>query len=205
MASSGLDRIVVSTDDEAIAGAAASAGAEVPFLRPPELSSDTATSIAVVTHSLDFLAGQGYSPDSLMLLQPTSPFRAPEDICNAIALLEASRRHDAVMSVAPPAQSPFWAKTMEPDGTLRTLLEDSTSRRQELPTVYVPNGAIYLVRISAFRETDSLYPEGRTLGYPMPEERSLDIDTPYDLEIARALVASRLDRDKAQSSQFAQG
>ena len=109
LASRCLARVILSTDDEAIAAVGRSAGIEVPFLRPGELATDQAPTLPVIQHAVRYLEGQGDSFDAICLLQPTNPFRRPEDIDACIDLLEA-RKADAVVSVLPvPAEfNPHW-------------------------------------------------------------------------------------------------
>lgn len=173
-----VSRVAVSTDDDEIMEAARAWGADVPFQRPPALASDTAASIDVVLHALEQLPGYDY----VVLLQPTSPLRTAADIDAALRLAEASGA-PACVSVCEAAQSPYWMYRLDGDGRLASLLESpvTASRRQDLPPVYVLNGAIYVARVDWLRETRSFLGTG-CIAYPMPVERSLDIDTPEDFE-----------------------
>lgn len=183
-----LDRVVVSTDDEEIASVAREWEAEVPFLRPPELASDTAGSLEVVEHALGALVT---NPDSIMLLQPTSPLRCAADIAASIDLLESSGA-DAVVSVALATHPPQWLRTMRPDGILEPWITGTPEpqRRQDGLPLYELNGAIYLVRTESLLRDRTFTPE-RTIGYPMPQERSIDVDTPWDLFVADLVLRER--------------
>ena len=191
-----VGRVLASTDDPEIARIAAKWGAEVPFLRPAELAEDTTPSILVAEHALGWLAEhEGALPEYLLLLQPTSPFRTGEDI-EAAATLARRTHADAVVSVTPVDQHPFFMKTLLPDGTMREFMTTDTiyTRRQDLPPVYMLNGAIYLNRATALLRDHNFQPAG-TFAYIMPPERSLDLDTPQDWQVAegvmRAMPADR--------------
>jgi len=185
VASRTLDRVIVSSDDREIIDAAVAAGAEAPFVRPAELARDDTPGAAPVVHVLDAI-GERY--DYVVLLQPTSPFRTSEDIDAAVELCAGSGA-PSVVSVAPANSSPHWMYSVDHDGTMTPVIpaEKVVGRRQELPSVFELNGAVYVARVDWLREHGSFIgPE--TLAYVMPEERSLDIDTPLDLVVARALL-----------------
>jgi CMP-N,N'-diacetyllegionaminic acid synthase len=181
--SAAFSRVVVSTDDTEIAAVANAWGAEVPFLRPGRLATDSAGSLEVVEHALSEIGGDF---DAVMLLQPTSPLRSYGDITEAVAVLR-SRDADAVVSVTAAAHPPEWFCHIAGDGTL--LPNDSlkeSSQRQSAGALYQLNGAIYLIRAQALRAERTFIPP-KTLAYVMPQDRSLDIDTEFDLQVA-ALV-----------------
>jgi CMP-N-acetylneuraminic acid synthetase len=186
-------RIVVSTDSEEIAAVARVCGAEVPFLRPAELARDEVPSLDSVLHALQWLEShEQYRPDYLVLLQPTSPLREAGDIDAAIELALA-RKADAVVSVSPVPCHPYWTKTIGQDGRLEDFMRLPTpvSRRQELPGVFGLNGAIYLIRPEVLVARRTWYPEP-TYAYLMPPERSLDVDTPWDLRLADLIIRERM-------------
>ncbi len=179
-----VTRTVVSTDSAEIANEAALYGAEVPFLRPENLATDTANSVDVALHCLQiFQDTEGFFPEWLLLLQPTSPLRISKDIEAAFELIQ-DRDCQAVVSVSEPSQHPMLAKTLGSQGYIESLFSHKASRRQELPTAYQPNGAIYWIKVEALVRERTFYPE-RTLAYVMPMERSIDIDSSWDLELAR--------------------
>lgn len=180
-----VDRLVLSSDDERIAACAREAGCEVPFIRPADLATDTTAMIDVVLHALDQLPGYDY----VVLLQPTSPLRIAADIDAACLTLE-SRRTPACVSVSLVDQSPYWMCQIAADGRVIPLFgsEMRGARRQDLPAVYAPNGAVYVADIAWLRRTRTFITD-ETVAYLMPPERSLDIDTAADLEIfKRTLV-----------------
>jgi len=186
-----VDRIVVSTDSDEIAEVALAAGAEVPFRRPAELSGDAAPSIDGILHAVSWFEIAGYAPDAVVLLQPTSPFRTSTDIDDAVALM-IDRGADSVVSVSPAIDHPLWTKTVRADGTLEEYVKGDTipSRRQDLPPAYVLNGAIYLSSTVELIRTRSLC-RPSSLAYVMPIERSIDIDTPWDLHIADLIMSNQ--------------
>jgi CMP-N,N'-diacetyllegionaminic acid synthase len=184
-----VDRTLLSTDDPEIADVGEQYGADVPFLRPTELARDDSRMVDVALHALEWLeTREGYSPDHVLLLQPTSPFRTAEDIDAAIRM--AHEGHPAVVSVCEARRHPCLAKRLDPDGSLHPFFESDfqSRRRQELPPAYDLNGAIYLVRREVLCTELSWCPRGAR-PYVMPPERSIDIDSPWDLQVAN-LIAS---------------
>jgi CMP-N-acetylneuraminic acid synthetase len=191
-ASRWVSRVLVSTDDPAIAEVAGEAGAEVPFLRPPALARDDSSHISVVLHTLDWLRDQEQiTPDYLLLLQPTAPFRTGEDLDGAITL-GRERNADAVVSVCEARTHPWLVKSVHPDGTIEDFIPRTLAyeRRQDFPPAYMLNGALYLNRPASLRATGTFRPPG-TLAYIMPVERSVDLDTLVDWELAELLLAKR--------------
>ena len=190
--STAIDRVVVSTDYEDIAKAAKEAGAEVPFMRPVELAGDDSSHISVVVHAIKWLAdNEGYRPDYVMLLQPTSPFRTSKDIDEAAKLAE-ERRGDGVLSVVEAPSHPYLVKRIAEDGTLIDFTEkpEGYLRRQSMEPAYAINGAIYLTRTELILKEKKLA-TGRFYPYLMDEEGSIDIDTPWDFHIAELLIADK--------------
>jgi CMP-N,N'-diacetyllegionaminic acid synthase len=196
-----LDRVIVSTNDSEIRDVAIQYGAEVPFLRPEELASDTATSIAVATHALDWLAEHGQAePDFLLQLQPTSPLRTQTDIETAVRI-QREENAPAVVSVRPAGHPPQWLRRIGPGGELREWQSGiELSRRQDSKPVYELNGAIYLIKTVVFRAERTFFP-GNTLAQVMPPERSLDIDTLWDLHLAELILKDRFASGVTQCEQ----
>lgn len=180
-----VGRVVVSTDDTAIAGTSLAHGAEVPFLRPADLAGDKTDMVDVALHFLDWLeADQGELPHWLVLLQPTSPLRLAADIDGALRQA-AIQGADAVISVFPARPHPVWAKSLDDRGRLMAWLPETPAAacRQDLPLLYYPNGAIYGIRPAALRAHHTFSPPD-CVAWIMPESRSLDIDTPWDFHLA---------------------
>jgi len=175
-------RIIVSTDSEEISAIARKWGAEVPFIRSGELSSDTASSEDVVLNVLDWLREKNENiPECFLLLQPTSPFRTPRDIEAAVSLFQ-EKNAEAVISVC---EDPFpmtWLVQVEPDGSIIPTAGGYKSRR-----TYRKNGAIYVVSTIHFINEMSFAPR-KSFAYVMPSDRSLDIDTKWDFHLAELIV-----------------
>ena len=190
-----LDRLIVSTDAQAIAEVAVNAGAEVPFLRPANIAGDTATSIEVVLHSLQFLAeNDGYRPDYVMLLQPTSPLRTAADIMGAFGIIQ-EKNVESVVSVTKADSHPDTFFKIGKNKRLAALSKNGNSvkpsRRQDYEPVFVPNGAIYLVKTDVLEDGRDWY-NSDVYGYIMSPEHSIDIDTNWDLSILRLIVENKL-------------
>lgn len=190
-----LDRVIVSTDDQEIASVAQNYGAEAPFLRPKELALDNTPGIAPILHAVQWLAKkQNYIPDYIMVLQPTSPLRTIEDIDAAIQLA-IKYQSDSVISVCPVNYHPYWMKQLTSDRYLTDFLKlhQSYNHRQDLPNIYAINGAIYLVRRDILLQ-NTLF-TNCTLPYIMPTERSLDIDTSWELYLANLILEDKNKHD----------
>ena len=186
-----IARTIVSTDDNAIADVARKHGAEVPCLRPAALAQDNSPHIDVVLHTLDALKSiDEYVPDALMLLQPTSPFRTSADIDSAVELAR-TKNAPAVVSVVETHDHPFLARRLDGGGRMSPFVPCDLGypRRQDLPPAYALNGAIYLCRVDILRDQRTFEPPG-CIGYVMPPERSLQIDTPWDFELCSLIAAA---------------
>jgi CMP-N-acetylneuraminic acid synthetase len=182
-----IDRLIISSDDEEIIGVAKAAGCDVPFTRPAELATDTASGVDVLCHAIEH-AGAEY--EYVVLLQPTSPLRQTSDIDDAIKMC-AERSLASVVSVVEASKSPFWMFQMEDDGALSPFVENTSTNRQELPKVYALNGAIYVLSIAPFLKNRKILNENM-VGYVMPAERSFDIDSEMDFLICEFIKNSLL-------------
>jgi CMP-N,N'-diacetyllegionaminic acid synthase len=189
----GVSRVLISTDDEEIASVSKQWGAEVPFLRPAELAQDRSSHIAVAQHALHWLdEHEGFQPDYLLLLQPTCPLRTSGDIEAAIALTQKGRVR-SVLSVCEANDHPYDVKRLCEDGRLMDYMSSQLAyeRRQDYPPAYVVNGAIYLNRSDIILREGTFQPPD-AVAYVMPPERSVDVDTPWDLRLVEmALEPSR--------------
>lgn len=195
-----LDRVVLSTDSIDIAHVAQRCGCEVPFMRPDELGQDDSAHMDCVIHALDSLKDQdGYDPDYVLLLQPTSPFRTSKDIDNAINLAETSGC-DSVVGVCEGSVHLSKTSFVTSDQTLMPYAESTEGstyiRRQDLAPTFSENGAIYLQRTHSLRFPPVNAPNAGSLcskfakALIMPKERSLDIDDMFDFHLAEILCAS---------------
>lgn len=190
--SSLLDRVIVSTDDDNIALVSRQFGAEVPFMRPVNLAQDDSPHIDVLIHAIEWIRDeQGYNPEYLMLLQPTSPLRTVDDINNAVGL---ANKHDAdcVIGVSLSPVHPYLIKQVDEKGKLEsyTSIPDGYLPRQVYPTVYYENGAIYLIKTETVLKKGASYLED-AFPYVMPIERSLDIDTPWDFHVGNLILQDK--------------
>lgn len=184
-----VSRVIVSTDSEEYQRIAIAAGANCPQLRDPALAADETSSADVVKEVLDQLGEELRQYRALVLLQPTSPLRTADDVSAAIALhrkLDAS----AVVSVCEAECPPAWVGQIGEDLSMDNFIrpEFKGLRSQDLGEWYRVNGAIYVVNIREFLAEWSFMPQG-TRAYVMPRERSIDIDTPYDLKLAEAMMS----------------
>lgn len=182
----GADRVLLTTDSEEIAADGAAVGAEVPGLRPPELATATSKTADAVSHVLNEARS---TEDIVIVLQPTSPLRKAEDIAGAVRLLQDRPAAEGVASIAfaadaHPAKMRYmtgeWLRPL--DASLATEVP-----RQTLEGVYRLNGAIFGVRRHALDRTGAVIPV-ETLGFLMPNERSINLDTKWDFVLLEALL-----------------
>lgn len=178
--------ICVSTDDEMIKTCVESYGLEVPFLRPVHLAMDNSSTADVLFHALQFYEKLGKSYDILLLLQPTSPFRTGEHIREALNLY--NEKLDMVVSVKE-SHSPSCLCSDNKEGYLKLLLNEKALRRQDLPTYYEYNGAIYIINIKSFKATGNLS-FNKIKKYLMDDVTSVDIDSILDFQFAEFLVTN---------------
>lgn len=185
-AAQNLDRVrcVVSTDSSTIADIARQEGAEVPFIRPAHLATDTANSYDVIAHALDYFAAQGHEFDAVITLQPTSPLRTQQHLKEAIERFD-EQQPESLVSVYESPDVNYTKIYIEeaPNGShgqYGMALSHDRARRQDLPRTYIRNGAIYITAVRYFREAGKIYSQ-RPLLYPMPMACSVDINEPADL------------------------
>lgn len=183
-----LTHCVVSTDSDKISDVAKSLGALVPFIRPEHLSNDTALSLPVMQHAVEFMESkQGYQYDLVIMLQPTTPLRQTSDIDNAIKLLFDTNADSVVSVVEVDGYHPLRMKRVV-DGRLINYIDqghEDMRPRQELPPVYIRNGAIYATIRDVLMDKDS-FTGSDIRSYIMPLERSINIDTQLDLQLAKS-------------------
>ena len=180
--------LIVSTNDHDVAVEAKALGVDVPFVRPEQLSTDASSSIDVALHALAHLRESiGRCPKLFMLLQPTTPFRNPVHISEAVALLLNEKDLDAIVSVKNLHRGPGQLYVLNEKSRARTLTTGSAK-----PTdTYTPNGSLYLARTAALIKHQSLTPPNLAL-YPMDAIASIDIDTPFDFAIAETVVRQNI-------------
>lgn len=176
------DTICISTDDLSIEEIAAGYGIKLPFIRPAELATDTAGSREVILHAINYYEGLGREFDAVLLLQPTSPFRANADKENIFAAFDSDC--DMAVSVKASKDNPYFNMFEENEnGFLVKSKAGNYTRRQDCPEVYCMNGSLYLIRVSSLKNKKMGEFE-HIRKVLMPEERSIDIDTMRDWQIA---------------------
>lgn len=190
LACPGIDRVFVSTDDEAIAAAARDAGAEVPFMRPAELATSTAAKLPVIRHLVQGVEAMGVQVDRVVDLDPTSPLREVDDVLTCLQLLDADT--DVVITGYPAEKNPYF-NMVELDGqghaALCKTLPGGVFARQQAPAVYSMNASVY---VWWRRSLNQGIWDGRVRLHTMPRERSIDVDSLIDFELVQLLMARRL-------------
>jgi len=183
-----LTHCVVSTDSDAISDVAKSCGALVPFKRPGHLSDDKALSLPVIQHAVEFMESkQGYQYDIVIMLQPTTPLRQTKDIDNTINILFETNADSVISVVEVEGYHPLRMKRVV-DGHLINYIDqghEDMRPRQELPPVYIRNGAIYATQRDILMK-DSSFTGSDSRAYIMTSERSVNIDTHKDLLLAQS-------------------
>lgn len=182
--------ILVSTDDREIAEIARHAGASVPWLRPAELATDTATSVDVALHALDYYEREHGKVDGLLLLQPTSPFRTRATVLRGIEAFRAQQGRP-VIGVSPASAHPLWCFRIE-GAALKPFIDGGGLhlRSQDLPPAYVVNGAFYLVPPEHLRESRSFYGDNVSPLVMEHADECIDIDTEWDWQRAEMTLDS---------------
>ena len=187
---SNLSDVIVSTDSNKIKSIAKKFSANVPFIRPSELSSDSSSSIDVAIHALKSMENiNSCKYEAIMLLQPTSPFRTSDDINACIELLIKKDDADSVISVVNvgsnhPARMKYIFDGILVDPPFCEKKENQN--RQELEPMYIRNGVIYLTRSKTINKRS--FKGKKCLAYEMPTSRSLNIDTQFDFELCEWLI-----------------
>ena len=182
--------ICVTTDDNAIIETVERTGLKVPFVRPAELSTDQSGTYEVLLHALDFYESKGVHYDTIVLLQPTSPFRIVDDVKACLELY--SDDIDMVVSVKQAATNPYYnAFEIDDNGFLHISKgEGNYTRRQDAPKVWEYNGAVYVINVESLRKMP-LGKFTRRRMYEMSAERSIDLDTPTDWLIAETIITKQ--------------
>lgn len=181
-----VDKVVVSTDGEGIAAVARHYGAEVPFLRPPAISSDTASSYDVIDHVLDHFSDRNVNFDYLILLEPTSPLREPGDIDLLLEKLVA-KEADSIVSVGEAATHPSIVKRLVGDILQPFFPLPLTNRCQDNEPAYFPYGVGYAARTDVLRRERTFYINGASW-YPIKRYQCYEIDDLYDFLCVEAIM-----------------
>lgn len=180
--------ICVSTDDLAIKDFVQSLGLSIPFLRPKELATDNSGTYEVLLNALTHYEGIGYWPDTIILLQPTSPFRNGKHIREALESYNSEL--DMVVSVHETRSNPYYVLFEEDEsGFLKKSKTGNFIRRQDCPQVWEYNGAIYIINVSSLKKS-KLDKFERVVKYRMDDFSSHDIDSLYDWKLAEIMIDS---------------
>lgn len=180
------ENILVSTDSLQIKEVVEGLGLSVPFLRPSELATDYSGTQEVLLHAIDFAESKGNRPETVVLLQPTSPFRNSNHIREALEIYHKDL--DMVVSVKKTASNPYYVLMEEDEhGFISKSKKGNFVRRQDCPPVFELNGAIYIINISSLKRC-SIADFIKTKKYLMDEFSSHDIDTELDWLVAEKLV-----------------
>ncbi|OPX96498.1 MAG: N-acylneuraminate cytidylyltransferase [Syntrophorhabdus sp. PtaB.Bin027] len=181
-----INKLIVSTDDDKIFQVAESFGA-IAWKRPENISGDDSPTIDTVLHVLEQCNIKENEPEIVVLLQPTSPLRTSSDIDSALELF-MKNDCDSVISVVQTDHPPFWNMILE-GKYLKSLMGQKyfTMRRQELPVTYIPNGAIFIASTQTLKIQHTFYGQ-KTIPYIMSTERSIDIDSKFDLYIVEEIM-----------------
>lgn len=193
LSSEKINRVIVSTDSERYGAIALKYGAEVPFLRPAEISGDTSLDIEVFEHALNFLKDkESYVPDVVVQLRPTYPIRNTEDIDRMVQMLADDLTIDSVRCIVPAKEVAYKMWRLGDDGIITPLLTDIPEAynmpRQQLPKIYYQNACIDVVRTKVITQQHSMSGK-RIKGYIM--EHNFDIDTEEEFLNAEKYLASK--------------
>jgi N-acylneuraminate cytidylyltransferase len=194
LAAKSVNRVIISTDDQEIAGIARRYKAEVPFMRPAELGRDDTPDLPVFTHALKWLAEhENYLPDIVVQLRPTSPLRPPDLVDRAVDILLNNDSADSVRAIVPAGQNPYKMWRVTGRGQISPLIEDRgiseayNMPRQKLPLTYWQTGHVDVIRYSTIMTKRSMSGES-ILPLILDPRYSIDIDTISDWDRAEWLM-----------------
>lgn len=188
-----FSRVVVSTDSWEIAVMAAQFGAEVPFMRPDELTQDDTPSVDVMIHAINELKAKDDSDwTHVACLQPTSPLRTAQNIREAVKQLE-EKQADAIISVCRSEHSPLWSNKLPESLSLEGFIPQNIQKTpsQLLPAYYRLNGALYFCRIQRMMDERTLFLNSGAYAYVMSRKDSIDIDDQVDFDLAGIYLGQR--------------
>jgi len=184
-----IDRLIISSEDDEIIAVAKEWGCEVPFVRPKELAQDETSGMDPIFHAIEVLEQKYYY---VVLLQVTSPLRTIDDIDGCI---EWCIKHNAksCVAVSEVAENPYWMYTVDSDSKLNKFVktESEYTRRQELPRIYITNGAMYIAENEWLLVNKGFESPPHTIGYIMPQERAVDIDCELDFRVCEFIKKGR--------------
>jgi len=178
--------ICVSTNSEKYIEIAEQTGIKVPFIRPKQLSSDTATTQDVLLHCLSFYEKKGFSYDYILLLQPTSPLREKKHLEGV--LMANKEEYDMIASVKETKANPYYTLVEEnKEGYLEKSKKGDFTRRQDCPKVFEYNGSMYLIKTKSLKESP-ISSFTKVKKYEMDASFSIDIDNQLDFDLAGAIL-----------------
>lgn len=185
-----FSEVMVNTDDDEIAKVSSELGAKIPFIRPNELASDTASSNDVIKHTLLWYRDKGINFTEVVLLQPTSPLRSSDDIIAALDLYN-KKNASSVLSVCEVDHPTAWCNILDESLSLKGFIKENVRklRSQDIDKEYRLNGAIYILNVVKFLAKNSTVLEP-SFAAIMPRSRSIDIDEKIDFDIAEAILTS---------------
>ena len=190
LASREIDYCILSSDDSEAISLATKMGVRASFVRPPELSGDHSSIVAVIEHALNWYKEEYSSfPENIVVLQPTSPFRTAMDIDNAIKEYQ-NCNSQSLISVCDVSQHPSDCISIKKGGSLERIIsprDDAKEGRQGYEKVYFIDGGIYISTVDRFFEKRTMFDDHSAI-YVIPKSHGIDIDEPFDLELARAMV-----------------
>lgn len=194
-----IDKIFLSSDNDEIIAVAKDLGLESGYIRPEYLATDQANTVDVILDALKWLEEtENYIPDTILLLQPTSPLRASNDI-EAAAELFKQHKKNCLVSVHEMTEHPCeCVKEIETDdwSYLAEQNINATRRQDYKEKFYYINGAIYMVKMDFFKKEKKFIEKNNTSFYIMPSERGIDIDEYHHLDIANSLLGRAIDNEK---------
>lgn len=184
-----LDRLLLSTEDDALANEGRAHGIDVPFMRPAELATDTAGTFDVVRHAINWLmTHENWQTDVIVILQPTTPFRRGHHI-DAVVHRMRETGSDAALALRPVDYPPQWMYGLSEEGRAKPFLEGVwPTRRQDAPPVYQSSGMVYALKVARL-DTPIPMNSDTLAATVVSQEEAVNIDTPVDLALARALWA----------------
>ena len=183
-----VDRVIVSTDDQEIANISKQWGADVPFIRPDELASDSATTMDTIVHALNSVDNAAETYAYILLLQPTSPLRTSAHIDEAVELM-VERSADSVIGVSEVLHPYEWSNTLPENLSMDDFISKEAyfTRSQDFPKRYQINGAIYLIKKDSMLLSGRMISDINSVAYIMDKLYSIDIDDEYDFLLAESL------------------
>ena len=184
-----IDKIMLSTDSQAIREIGLKAGADAPFLRPAELGTDTAKQEDVILHLMNYCESIGEKYEYLCLLSPTTPLAQPKTLIEAFRDFDSRKEAEAMFSVLECDYSPLRCNTLRPDGFMKDWQDKKYiwANRQELPKFYRLSGLITISKWDAFKR-EKTFLHDKTLSYVVDHLESWDINTPLEFFIAEKIL-----------------